>query len=173
MIMYKVKLNNEEKILFDYEFVDVYKNCSIINIININDESIRIINLRNFEYLLRHCKCMTNVSLVINQKDLSVEEIINITNKEIINNRNYVDYMTSPLPHQTSLFKLFWPDLVPSFKLFVNDLMEVDNYSYCNKIFFGQTNYYQYLYDILTDKYKLLLKEKISNHKKTIKEQIK
>lgn len=162
MILYKVKLNNEEIILFDFEFLDVYKNCSIINIINVSNEPIRILNLKNFYYLLRHCECMTNVSLGINQKDLSVEEIINITNKEIINNDDYVKYMYSDLP-----------SYIPFFKLFVNDLMDIDNYLYHNKIFLGGNNYYQYLYDILTDNYKLLLKEKISNHKKTIKEQIK
>jgi len=173
MLIYKVKLNHEEIILLDYEFVDVYKDCSIINIIDINNEPIRIMNLKNFNYLLRHCECMTNVSLVINQKDLSVEQIINITNKEIINTRDYETYMTSPLLHETRTFRLFFHDLLPYFKLFVNDLMEVDNYSHCDKIFFDQINYYQFIYDTLTDKYKLLLKEKISNHKKTIKEQIK
>ena len=165
MILYKVKLNNEEKILFDYEFVDVYKNCSIISLIDLDKEIIRIMNLSSFNFLLKKCECMTNVSLVINQKDLSVEEIINITNKEVVDNVDYNFRMCnlSWIPRRD----------VTKFKLFVNDLINIDNYSYHNNIFFNQTTYYQYLYDILTDKYKLLLKEKISNHKKIIKEQIK
>ena len=54
MILYKVKLNNEEMILFDFEFLNVYKNCSIINTINLNDEIIRIINLSSFYFLLKN-----------------------------------------------------------------------------------------------------------------------
>ena len=108
---------------------------------------------------------MTNVSLAIHQKDLSVEEIINIINKEVVHNDDY----------NFCMYRLSWVPRrnVTKFKLFINDLINIDDYSYHNNIFFNQTTYYKYLYDILTDKYKLLLKEKISNYKKTIKEQIK
>ena len=166
MIFYKVKLNNEEMILFDFEFLDVYKNCSIINIINLNDEIIRIINLSNFYFLLRKCKCMTNVSLVIHQKDLSVEEIINITNKEVIDN---VDYNFSHYNLACA------PRYVPKFKLFINDLINTDNYSLNTKCFLNEFEKfnYQYIYDTLTNNQKTLLNIEIFNHKKIIKEQIK
>jgi hypothetical protein len=167
MIFYQVKLNGKVMFLVEQEFADCYNDCELISIINIDKEFNRCVKLCFFTHLLIRYK---NHILYLNlyHKDLTVDEIIDKTNKLKIDN---ITFTSNFILH--NFFNLGKPkDITFSFRLdnlrkLMYDFIYLDKqqkYISLYELSKIKDLSYKDIYNLLSDNEKSLLKKRITEH---------